>query len=283
MPSTPRALLVTALLLLTAAAHAAPLSDPDAIPQLGADGRDAYREFLAAAPHRAFAIAPGGAFGWKAGADSAASATEWALAACRGETHQKCVPYATDDRVVFDVQAWPLLWGPYKTAAEAERTDVGRAAGERFANLAFTDAAGRPTTLGALRGKVVVLHLWGSWCAPCRREMPQLQKLYDSLRSRNDVAFVLLQAREPIAVSKRWAQQQRFHLPLADSGSRGDQDAGFALAGGARIADRQIATVFPTTYVIDRHGVVVFAHTGPVEGWPQYEPFILDAVRRSGK
>jgi thiol-disulfide isomerase/thioredoxin len=41
----------------------------------------------------------------------------------------------------------------------------------------FFDAAGRPMTLADLKGKVVVMNIWATWCAPCIQEMPTLAKL----------------------------------------------------------------------------------------------------------
>lgn len=43
--------------------------------------------------------------------------------------------------------------------------------------LAFTDAEGRPRTLADFRGKMVLLNIWATWCGPCRREMPTLDRL----------------------------------------------------------------------------------------------------------
>lgn len=43
--------------------------------------------------------------------------------------------------------------------------------------LHFTDGAGRPMTLDTLKGRAVVLNLWATWCVPCRKEMPSLDRL----------------------------------------------------------------------------------------------------------
>jgi hypothetical protein len=47
--------------------------------------------------------------------------------------------------------------------------------------------------------------------------------------------------------------------------------------------DRELAKVFPTTYVLDKHGIVVYSNVDPVRGWNQYLPFLRDVAARSGK
>ena len=271
------------LALLCALCPLAALAGEDAPPHLSERGRADYARFPALTVHRAFVIAPGGAWAWRADAVSPQAALEAALADCRGRTPQQCVPYALDDAVVFDADAWSRLWGPYAGAAEAAAARVGTRPGERFFDLAFDDPAGSPGTLSALAGRVVVLHFWGSWCGPCRHEMPDLQRLQEALADRGDVAFVLLQVRERFAVSRRWAEAQGIRLPLSDSGSAGEHDKSLPLAGGGRVADRALARVFPTTYVLDKRGVVLFSHVGPVPRWSEYDAFLRDAAERSGK
>lgn len=262
-----------------AAVPPAPTLSP---PHLDGAGQTEFRDFARAPEHRAFAIAPGGAFGWVAEKGGRDDAEAEALARCQANTKQKCVLYAIDRQTVFDAKGWPKLWGPYATAEQARRAPVGREVGQRFPDLAFAAASGGKSNVGALRGKVAILHFWGSWCGPCRREMPDLQKLHEKIRGRKDVALVLLQTRERFDVSRRWATGQGIRLPLFDSGSSGESDDRFQLNDGARIRDREIAARFPTTYVLDRHGLVVFSHVGPVHDWRQYEPFILDVAARSG-
>jgi thiol-disulfide isomerase/thioredoxin len=278
-----RALAALALLCLAAPAYAAVLKDGGAVPHLDNAGREGYRVFLQQPGHRAFAIAPGGAWSWTAEQPTAEMAGEGALQACAGHGEQTCVLYALDDQVVFDAGGWPKLWGPYKTRAEAAGAVVGKRRGERFHDLALRTPAGKPIKLSDLRGKVVVLHFWGTWCPPCRNEMPELQKLNRELARTPDIQLVLLQMREDIGTARLWAESQRFVLPLYDSGVGDAGSDALPLANGRQIRDRELARVFPTTYVLDRHGVVVFSHTGPVSGWLQYLPFLRDVAARSGK
>jgi hypothetical protein len=113
--------------------------------------------------------------------------------------------------------------------------------------------------------------------------MPELAALVKALVDQRDVVFVLLQAREAFDVSQRWVQNQHLALPLSDSGTRSPGDTHFQLANNTPVADRDIARSFPSSYVLDKQGLVVFAQNGPVPGWPGYEPFLRDVLKRSGK
>jgi thiol-disulfide isomerase/thioredoxin len=264
-------------------AFAASLNDIKAIPHLDSAGLDGYREFLAASKHRAFAIAPGGAWSWKGGEISAESAFGGALQSCQDDSGQPCTVYAVDDKVVFDTHVWTRLWGPYLNRTDANQAHIGLNRGERFYNLAFRDASGKPMTLSELQGKVVLLHLWGSWCPSCRSEIPDLQQLHQRLGTSPDIQIVLLQVREDFGMSLQWARRQHLHLPLYDSGVKNKAMDSLTLADGKKIPDREIAAAFPASYILDKHGIVVFSNIGPLSRWPQYLPLMRDVAARSGK
>lgn len=275
---------VLALLISTAPAFAADiLRDAGRVPHAGERARESYGEFLNAAPNRAFVIAPGGSWAWRAGSPSAEGALEAALTECRQHTRQQCVPYALNDRVVFDAVKWSTLWGPYMTRAQAQRAPHGARAGERFPDLALRAPDGRVMKLSDLRGKVVVVHFWGSWCRPCQSEMPDLQRLYDKVARDPDIRFVLIPVRESLSQATQWAGKLGVHMPIYDPGIAGEGDDKLTLGGGAKIADRELAHVFPTTHVLDRHGIVVFSHVGAASRWTEYLPFLKDAAAKSGQ
>lgn len=277
----------TALVAALALAMALPApgidDSPALVPHLDDRGQADYANFLAAATHRAFVIAPGGTWVWHAEMPSAEMALEAALQDCRRYTEQQCVPYALDDRVVFDAAAWPLSWGPYLTAKEADAASVGMRRGQRFPDILFQSPSGTPGKLSDLRGKVVVLHFWGSWCPPCQREMPDLQKLHGQFENTKDVAFVLLPVRESLATARQWADHRDIRLPISYGGDATGQSEAFLLADGDTLNDRQLAKAFPTTYILDKHGVVVFSRIGPVARWQEFAPFLQDAAAKSGE
>ena len=258
------------------------LRDENAIPHIDQQGRQGYVEFLDAPRHRAFAIGPGGAWSWRSGLKSAAAAQQAALDACAEHSEIPCLLYAVDDELVFDRKAWGGRLGPYLSEAAAARASPGAKRGQRFPDLVFADEKAKQHKLSELRGKVVVLHFWGTWCPPCRHELPDLAALHQSFANRKDVTFVFLQAREPIATSRAWLAKQGLAIPLYDSGSSDAYDDVLKTADGKDLSDRDVAPIFPSTYVLDRNGIVVFRRFGPAVRWNEYAPLILDVALRSG-
>lgn len=252
-------------------------------PGLSAAGQEAYRDYLKGQNHRAFAIAPGGVWAWRATADSPDQAEEGALADCRATTRQKCLLYASDEQKLFNAAAWSALWAPYASGTVAAKASVGKLPGQRFPDLAYRDRQGREGHVAGLRGKLLILHFWGSWCPPCRREMPEISRLYKKLADRRDIVFLPLQVREPVAIASQWLARQGLDMPLADSGSQGESDENLHLADKTVLPDREIARSFPTTYVLDKHGLVIFSQTGPLADWAAYESLLRHAAANSGK
>jgi thiol-disulfide isomerase/thioredoxin len=252
-----------------------------ALPVLGEDGQQGFAQYQQAPGHKAFALAPGGAWGWQSGSDDAATAQDEALQNCQAHTPNRCRLYAVDQRVVWDPKTWPQSWAPYASAVAAQKASVGLLPGQRFPDLRWTDPQGRAQSVGQLKGQVLLVHAWGSWCPPCRRELPELASLQQAMSKERDLHFVALQTRESAEKAQSWAKAQHIGLPLSDSGTRSSADTTLHLADGRSLPDRELAASFPSTYVIDRQGVVVFAQAGSVPGWMQYQPLLLDVLRRS--
>ena len=274
-------LVALAALLAVAAARASAIEVAEAIPHVGEKAKRNYIAYSYAYDHKAFAIAPGGGWAWHAEAATPEEAEREALANCAEHTEQRCVLFTLNDQVVFDEKGWPTLLRPYLTAEGAAKAPVGTSRGRRLHDLAFDDRDGRRRTLSELRGKVVVLHFWGSWCPPCMREFPSLKRFYTELKEAlgDRAELVILQVREPFAKSLAWAEKNGFaELPLFDSGSAEGTET-LTLADGATLPDRALSPTFPSSYLIDANGVVLLRHRGPIHDWSQYLPFLQDAAQ----
>lgn len=133
--------------------------------------------------------------------------------------------------------------------ASPPRVDVGLAAPPYSA----VDLAGNTVQLSDLRGKVVLLNVWATWCPPCREEIPALQEIYDRNVERGfEVVGVSVDGRNERENVRRFADQMEMTYPIWH-----DPDD---------VVGSRFRTVgVPTTFLIDRDGVLVWRHMGPVE------------------
>ncbi|WP_088317712.1 TlpA disulfide reductase family protein [Kineosporia sp. R_H_3] len=106
----------------------------------------------------------------------------------------------------------------------------------------------------SLRGKVVVLNVWGSWCPPCRKEAPDLEQAYKDLKGKG-VEFVGINVRQQ-SQSEALAYQRKFAITypsLADDGGK----SLLALRGAVA------ANAIPSTLVLDPQGRIAVRISGP--------------------
>lgn len=80
--------------------------------------------------------------------------------------------------------------------------------------MSFVDAQGNTLSLEQLKGKVVFLNIWATWCGPCIAEMPSIQKLYDKFKDKEDVAFVILEAESNKNKAVKFMTNKKLDLPL---------------------------------------------------------------------
>ena len=76
--------------------------------------------------------------------------------------------------------------------------------------LVLQDLQGKQVSLQQLQGKPIVINMWATWCAPCRREMPVLQQ---AQKSHPNIQFVLLNQGEKAPVVSAYLQKNQIQMP----------------------------------------------------------------------
>ena len=138
-----------------------------------------------------------------------------------------------------------------------------------IADVRFTDDRGQPSALADFRGKVVLLNVWATWCLPCRKEMPTLDRLQAALGGDSFEVVALSVDRQGAEAAKAFYSEIGVrHLALNVDA------AGRALSTLAAVG-------LPTTVLIDREGRELGRLMGPAE-WdsPDMVAFLKSIVER---
>ncbi len=110
------------------------------------------------------------------------------------------------------------------------------------ANFTLTDLQGKSWTLKDLRGKVVVVNFWATWCPPCRKEMPDLDALYQQFKDQGLVILAI--SDEEIAKVQPFIEQRKISYPIL-------------LDPGRKVNDLFQVEGIPKSFVYDREGKLV--------------------------
>ena len=138
--------------------------------------------------------------------------------------------------------------GAVETIPQADRAEPVELSGELLDGTAWDSASAR--------GDVLVVNVWGSWCAPCVAEAPDLQKVWSELQAEQaPVRFVGINFREDPARGAAFAKKAGMTYP-----SLSDEESGGVLI----LALQGKAPTVPTTLVLDRQGRIAARVNGPV-------------------
>jgi thiol-disulfide isomerase/thioredoxin len=129
-------------------------------------------------------------------------------------------------------------------AMPSYRQGEASVAGQSAKDFAL-EISGKPGHLSDLRGKVVVLDFWASWCPPCVNEAPSLNRLQKYLESRNGLVLGVAADEDPAAFQK-FLLEQGVSFPTYRDPATKDNRSPIALSYGT--------SMIPEAYVIDRHG-----------------------------
>jgi cytochrome c biogenesis protein CcmG/thiol:disulfide interchange protein DsbE len=126
-----------------------------------------------------------------------------------------------------------------------------------------TTLGGETLSLSDLRGQVVLINFWGTWCGPCRREMPELQSLYEE-HAEDGLTMLGLAVRDTSDAVADFREEYGLSFTLA-------------LDEGESISEQYAIPGQPSTLVLDANGVIIFQSYSIVTE-EDLAPIITDAL-----
>ena len=124
--------------------------------------------------------------------------------------------------------------------------------GDPAPNFELATVEGTPFHTADLRGRVIVLNFFATWCGPCQMELPHLQTIWDEFRSNGDFRMLVVGREESDRAVKDFRRKRGFTFPMA--------------ADPHRLTYNKFASQsIPRTYLISRQGTIVYQWTGHYE------------------
>ncbi|SDC67696.1 TlpA family protein disulfide reductase [Niabella drilacis] len=119
------------------------------------------------------------------------------------------------------------------------------------ASIQFITESGAIHTPGSLKGKVVFINFWATWCPPCIAEMPAISELYTAFKHNPNIIFLLVDADQDLAKATAFIKKKELSLPV--SSFRGT------------VPSSWYSGTLPTTLVLDKTGNPVYQHEGTAD------------------
>lgn len=146
-----------------------------------------------------------------------------------------------------DAKAWFLKQlisvGLFKAEIKNNNAEKITASG-----FAFQDENGNIISTKSLKGKVVLINFWASWCPPCRAEMSSLNKLYNQFKADDRVVFLFMNEDEDRQKAEKFLRNNNYAFPT--------------VTAKENVPPEIFKGTLPTTIVLDKEGKIMMKHEG---------------------
>ncbi|HLT87130.1 MAG TPA: TlpA disulfide reductase family protein [Sphingobacterium sp.] len=151
--------------------------------------------------------------------------------------------------------------------APNQHAEVEAPSGSNYAGVAFSDDNGEIINIPDLKGKVVFLNFWATWCPPCKAEMPSIQVLKDKFKDNDQVAFLIVEIEGKKEKARDFMQQGNMDLPIFYPESQ--------------IPGEWLGGAIPTTVILDKTGKIAAQHEGMADySRTEVSDFITELIQQ---
>ncbi|WP_013666862.1 TlpA family protein disulfide reductase [Sphingobacterium thalpophilum] len=128
-------------------------------------------------------------------------------------------------------------------------------------DISFKDKSGKTVSLSSLKGKVVFINFWATWCPPCIQEMPTINELKEKYKGNDDIVFLMVDVDNNIEKSTAFMEGKKYDLPV--------------YVPTSDIPSDYLGSAIPTTVILDKSGDMI----ARMEGGRDYtSPDIVKAL-----
>jgi peroxiredoxin len=134
-------------------------------------------------------------------------------------------------------------------------------------DFSLVDRQGKTWTLSELKGQVVFVNFWATWCPPCREEMPSMQKLHEMLPKDKFKMLAILNNDDP-ALADSFAAKLGLTMPILNDQAN-------------KVGPRYGLTGMPETFIINKQGVLMEKFIGAAQ-WdsPAYIQMLMKYINQ---
>jgi peroxiredoxin len=139
--------------------------------------------------------------------------------------------------------------------------------GDPAPDFSLVDRQGKTWTLSELKGQVVFINFWATWCSPCLKELPSMQKLYETVPETKFKMLAILNNDKPV-LADFVANQKGITIPILDDSQ-------------SLVASQYALTGLPETFIVDKQGILREKFIG-AEQWdaPGYVQMIMKYINQ---
>lgn len=131
----------------------------------------------------------------------------------------------------------------------------------------FVDVNNKVYDTEQLKGKVLFINFWATWCPPCRAEMPSIQTLYDKFKNNDKIVFLIVEIEGDLDGTKTFLSEQKLTLPI--------------VYPQGEIPSNWLGGSIPTTIILDKEGKTAAKEEGMYDySTKEVEKFIQNLINQ---